>query len=224
MTIEQAVIEKLRLLPVEKQREALDFVEFLYAKNTPRPPRRRLKGIWADLNVDITEEDIAEARREMWGNFPAERRNMKPSADIMVYSPDHQLQLTVGVMAKKGTTDEWVAKYRSKVVADGLIPHSRFFLFVLPEHLYLWRDNASTEPVPADYKVRAEEVLAPFVRTRRLEELSAESLTFPVSFWLTILINSIVTPDTVGPELQWVFDSGLYDAIKYGMVELEPAA
>ena len=24
----------------------------------------------ADLNVDITEADIAEARREMWGNFP----------------------------------------------------------------------------------------------------------------------------------------------------------
>jgi hypothetical protein len=28
--------------------------------------------LWADLGVDITEEDIAEARREMWGNFPRE--------------------------------------------------------------------------------------------------------------------------------------------------------
>jgi hypothetical protein len=149
---------------------------------------------------------------------------MRPSADIMVYSRDHRLQLTVGVMAIKGTTDEWVAKYRREVVADGLIAQSRFFLFVLPEHLYLWRDNTSTEPVPADYKVRAEEVLAPFVRTRRLEELSAESLTFTVSLWLTILINSIITPDSAGPELQWVFDSGLYDAIKHGLVELEPAA
>jgi hypothetical protein len=26
--------------------------------------------LWADLNMNITEEDIAEARREMWGNFP----------------------------------------------------------------------------------------------------------------------------------------------------------
>lgn len=27
-----------------------------------------LRGLWRGL--DITEEDIAEARREMWGNFP----------------------------------------------------------------------------------------------------------------------------------------------------------
>jgi hypothetical protein len=29
-----------------------------------------LRGLWAGLNNHITEEDIAEARREMWGNFP----------------------------------------------------------------------------------------------------------------------------------------------------------
>jgi len=70
MTIEQAVIEKLRVLPVEKQQEVLDFVEFLQRKSAP--PRRRHSpiGLCADLNVDITEADIAEARREMWGNFP----------------------------------------------------------------------------------------------------------------------------------------------------------
>ena len=33
-------------------------------------PRRSLKGLWADLNMEITEEDFAEARREMWGTFP----------------------------------------------------------------------------------------------------------------------------------------------------------
>jgi hypothetical protein len=26
----------------------------------------------ADLNLDLTETDIADARREMWGNFPRE--------------------------------------------------------------------------------------------------------------------------------------------------------
>ena len=70
MTIEQAIVEKLRLLPVEKQQEVLDFVEFLQRKSVPKPPRRSLKGLWADLRIDITEADIAEARREMWGNFP----------------------------------------------------------------------------------------------------------------------------------------------------------
>jgi hypothetical protein len=72
MSIEEAVLEKLRALPIEQKREVLDFVEFLSRKNGQRLPRRSLKGLWADLNVDITAEDIAEARREMWGNFPRE--------------------------------------------------------------------------------------------------------------------------------------------------------
>lgn len=70
--IEQTVLTKLRALPPDKQQEVLDFVEFLEQKNGAKPPRRSLKGLWADLGVEITEEDIAEARREMWGNFPRE--------------------------------------------------------------------------------------------------------------------------------------------------------
>ena len=70
MTIEKQVLERLRDLPPEKQKEVLDFVDSLKAKNGPNEPRRSLRGLWADLNFQITEEDIAEARREMWGNFP----------------------------------------------------------------------------------------------------------------------------------------------------------
>jgi hypothetical protein len=70
MTIEQQVLEKLRDLPPEKQKEMLDFVDFLKEKNGPKKPLRNLRGLWADLNIHITEEDIAEVRREMWGNSP----------------------------------------------------------------------------------------------------------------------------------------------------------
>jgi hypothetical protein len=49
----------------------LDFVDFLKEKNGgPKEPLRSLLGLWSDLNVHITEQDIIEARREMWGNFP----------------------------------------------------------------------------------------------------------------------------------------------------------
>jgi hypothetical protein len=70
MTIEQQVVEKLRDLPPEKQKEVLDFVEFLKQKNGTKEPLRSLRGLWKDLNIEITEEDIAQARREMWGKFP----------------------------------------------------------------------------------------------------------------------------------------------------------
>jgi hypothetical protein len=70
MTIEKQVLEKLRELTPEEQKEVLGFLDALKKSNAPRTPRRSLRGLWKDLNIDITEEEIAEARREMWGNFP----------------------------------------------------------------------------------------------------------------------------------------------------------
>lgn len=70
VTIEQQVLEKLRDLPPDKQKEVLDLVDFLKERKETTGPRRSLLGLWKDLNIHITEEDIAEARREMWGNFP----------------------------------------------------------------------------------------------------------------------------------------------------------
>ena len=71
-SFEETVLQKLRALTPEQQRSVLDFVEFLEQKSRPKKSRRSLKGLWADLGVRISEEDIAEARREMWGNFPRE--------------------------------------------------------------------------------------------------------------------------------------------------------
>ncbi len=70
MTIEEKVLEKLRDLPPKKQKEVLDFVESLKQKQKTPAPRKSLPGLWADLDIHITEKDIAEARREMRGNFP----------------------------------------------------------------------------------------------------------------------------------------------------------
>lgn len=70
MTIEEKVLKKLRQLPPEKKNEVLEFVESLNRQAASRGKCRSLEGLWADLGVDITEEEIAEARREMWGNFP----------------------------------------------------------------------------------------------------------------------------------------------------------
>lgn len=70
-TIEEAVIEKLRELPADKQQEVLAFASSLGMK--PKTPRKSLYGLWKDAGVSISREDIAEARKEMWGNFPREQ-------------------------------------------------------------------------------------------------------------------------------------------------------
>jgi hypothetical protein len=66
MTIEQQVLEKLRELSLRSRRKCW----ILWTLSRARTPQKLLgaafRGLWEDLNINITEEDIAEARREMW--------------------------------------------------------------------------------------------------------------------------------------------------------------
>ncbi len=70
LKVDDAVIKVLRTLLADRQQQLLDFAEFLQTKTLIKEPRKSIKGLWADTNIDITEEDMAEAKREMWGNFP----------------------------------------------------------------------------------------------------------------------------------------------------------
>ena len=71
--IEEAIVNKLRELPPDKQQEVLDFAAFLSSRVEPKTPRKSAYGLWKDLDIHISAEDIAEARKEMWGNFPREQ-------------------------------------------------------------------------------------------------------------------------------------------------------
>jgi hypothetical protein len=70
MSIEDAILEKVRALSQAKKTEVLQFVSGLEPAN--RPPFRSPKGVLSDLDFDLTEENLAEARREMWSGFPRE--------------------------------------------------------------------------------------------------------------------------------------------------------
>jgi hypothetical protein len=70
MTIQQEIVAKLRGLPAEKQKEVLQFVDSLRNENGSQKPRRSLLGLWAELDVEVTDEDIVQARKELWGEFP----------------------------------------------------------------------------------------------------------------------------------------------------------
>ena len=71
MTVEEQVLEKLRELPPHRQKEVLAFISLLRDK-TRHKPRHSLRGLWSDLDVNVSEHDISSARHDMWGSFPRE--------------------------------------------------------------------------------------------------------------------------------------------------------
>lgn len=75
MTSEEVLLETFKGLPANRQKELLDYAKNLEQKEAVKKPRVSLKGIWADMNVNITEEDIRDARNEMWRGYTKDTEN-----------------------------------------------------------------------------------------------------------------------------------------------------
>ena len=77
MTSEEVLLETFKILPTNRKQELLDYAKTLERREAVEKPRVSLKGIWADLNVNITDEDIREARNEMWRGYTKDTENEK---------------------------------------------------------------------------------------------------------------------------------------------------
>ena len=72
MSVEQAILEAVRSLPVDKQQEILTHATRLLDETTTKKPFKSIEGILAGRGISISAEDIDEIRREMWKDFPRE--------------------------------------------------------------------------------------------------------------------------------------------------------
>ena len=72
MTVTEAVIDKLRVLPPEDQEKVLQFVQSLTNLKHVPAQRKNPRGLFAERGVHITAEEIDEARRQAWSDFPRE--------------------------------------------------------------------------------------------------------------------------------------------------------
>lgn len=144
--------------------------------------------------------------------------------DIEVYSPDGKLQLVAEVKNKKGATAEWAANMRRNLFAHSVVPYSPYFLLALPDHFYLWKNpiSAIDERLP-DYGASSRPILEHHLHnsSHYLETMSEYGLELVINSWLNKLVNANLTRETASPDEAWLFDSGLYDAIKNGFVKTE---
>jgi hypothetical protein len=72
MSLEQAILEAVRALPAEKQREVLNHAARLRDEAARKKPLKSVKGLWADLGVSLSQEEIEQNQADMWRSFPRE--------------------------------------------------------------------------------------------------------------------------------------------------------
>jgi hypothetical protein len=72
MSKEELLLEYWRDLPLEQRRELVNFAEFLHTKTAARSARPNIKGLCADIPVDLSLEDFTQARQETWADWDTE--------------------------------------------------------------------------------------------------------------------------------------------------------
>jgi hypothetical protein len=154
----------------------------------------------------------------------------QPTADILVYDTRQHLILTTLNQTRWGTSSEWAAQRRKDLYEYDAPPSSPFFLIAMPDHFYLWKNVEDTGKVEPTYDMDPRFYLQSFFKK---SGLSLEQLTQPES--LDLLVGaalSVITfayekdeicslyPEWLSqPNHEWLFGSGLFDAIKRGEVQ-----
>jgi hypothetical protein len=72
MSLEKAILREVRALPPDKQRQIYEHAKRLRSETAKKPPFKSIEGLWADLGILLSAEQIEETEREMWKNFPRE--------------------------------------------------------------------------------------------------------------------------------------------------------
>jgi hypothetical protein len=67
---EPRLLDRIRQLPPDKREEVFAFIESVEEQVNQEKQRRCLEGALSHLNLHVNAEDIDQARREMWGEFP----------------------------------------------------------------------------------------------------------------------------------------------------------
>lgn len=141
---------------------------------------------------------------------------MKP--DFMLYTKSNELLLAVEVKAIRNQNEHWAVKLRRNLLAHGAVPESTFFLLVLPEHIYLWKDAPAE--APPTFVSDTKSVLKPYL-SKFIEDathLSESSLELAVRSWLNDVSDPARHETAIGDENKLLEESGLAARMRHGAV------
>lgn len=158
-------------------------------------------------------------------------------ADATVVDRAGRPVLAAEARSRFDVSDSWAAGTFRNLYAHGSVPDVPYFLLALPDTFYLWRDpgqkalaafvegktSALGDPeVPPDYSVPAWDVVRPYLgrpgrRDPDPREVSGYAMRMVLDAFLADILNARdLARETAPRNLWWLFDSGLYEAMRGG--------
>lgn len=156
-----------------------------------------------------------------------QHENSNQNGDILAFDKSGQLVLIVEVKNKRGTSVEWAKRMRRNMYALDLKPMANYCLLALPDKFYLWKNagefnqalepTVQIDPTPFLQSYYDESGVAP-------GELSGDSFELIVAAWLNEILRTDIRSDLEARNQEWLLESGLFDSLVGGRLELEDAA
>lgn len=147
---------------------------------------------------------------------------MPISPDLVVYSRNNEPCLLVEVKAKEGASEEWARQVRRNLLLHGGFPRAPYFMLVTSERLYLWSDEPGNPEASPTLAVSTTETLKPLLDRWSSEKVDELSLELVTQAWLSTIAHASVSSEEIAKHHRWMIDTGLFESIKGGHVELEP--
>jgi hypothetical protein len=110
------------------------------------------------------------------------------------------------------------------LLESGRVPNSRYFLLVLPDKLYLWKDaDNACELVEPTYEIDARPLFRPYFESAGVSsgKLSHEAFELIVTVWLNGLVHLGIPASVPEQQRRALEESGLVEAIRGGSVAVE---
>lgn len=132
---------------------------------------------------------------------------MVTDVDFVLESPNTPAVLLVEAKSTTAPSTEWATRLASRLFAE-TTPHADlFYLLVLRNFLYLWKQLPREGFEQPDFSAPTEEALRPYLDKIQtpLQEINPLSFELLVRWWLTDLSEGSVPPSVEN----WVRDAGL---------------
>ncbi len=145
-------------------------------------------------------------------------------ADIVVYDRNGQIVLIIEIKKKLGASSEWATKWRRNILSHGSLPDAKFFMTVLPDRFYLWKDAGNLpELVEPTFEIDAKPILKPYFDESGTfpEKITPQGFELIIAAWLNSLLrfNTLLNQKSDTPK--WMIQSGLSEAVNGGYLDYE---
>lgn len=146
--------------------------------------------------------------------------------DFIAYDHAGGVILVAEVKSRFGTSEQWAARFRSNILAHGLLPKALFFLIATPERMYFWKqDHQGVADEPPGFTIDATKELKQYLDklNKTPQALGEQALELLVLAWLTDIARTGEARVRQDPSMRWLAESGLIDSLETARIEMNPA-